>query len=257
MPISAAKQRRFPMKIRRRLAARRHTALLVAIVAAFAVRPLIGDRGIAPIVFSVALIILVLIALYNIQIDELVGERDRLIRERRFRIGCGWILAFFAIVERLLVFIAPSRFVVVTGPICWFALIAFIIWQELRAVVRQQRVTGETISIAISIYLLLGFAWGLLYIMLYQVQPGAFSFGGSPSLPAAGPANHLMVFPIMMYYSLTTLSTIGFGDIVPLTLQARYLSVAEGITGQFYLAILVARLVAMQMSSQSSDRRAG
>ncbi len=55
-------------------------------------------------------------------------------------------------------------------------------------------------------------------------------------------------FPIFIYFSLTTLSTIGFGDITPVTLQARYSAVAEGITGQFYLAILVARLVGMQMS---------
>jgi hypothetical protein len=58
----------------------------------------------------------------------------------------------------------------------------------------------------------------------------------------------LHTFPILGYFSLTTLSTIGFGDITPLTLQARYAAVAEGITGQFYMAILVARLVGMQMS---------
>ena len=56
------------------------------------------------------------------------------------------------------------------------------------------------------------------------------------------------MFPIFIYFSLTTLSTIGFGDITPVSLQARYAAVAEGITGQFYLAILVARLVGMQMS---------
>jgi voltage-gated potassium channel len=55
-------------------------------------------------------------------------------------------------------------------------------------------------------------------------------------------------FPIFIYFSLTTLSTIGFGDITPVTLKARYSAVAEGISGQFYLAILVARLVGMQMS---------
>ena len=52
----------------------------------------------------------------------------------------------------------------------------------------------------------------------------------------------------MAYFSLTTISTIGFGDITPLTLQARYAAVAEGIAGQFYLAILVARLVGLYMS---------
>jgi hypothetical protein len=59
-------------------------------------------------------------------------------------------------------------------------------------------------------------------------------------------------FPIFGYFSLTTLSTIGFGDITPLTLQARYEAVAEGITGQFYMAILVARLVGMQMSRSTN-----
>ena len=62
------------------------------------------------------------------------------------------------------------------------------------------------------------------------------------------PTEYQNFFPIFGYFSLTTLSTIGFGDITPLTLQASYAAVAEGITGQFYRAILVARLVGMQMS---------
>jgi len=61
------------------------------------------------------------------------------------------------------------------------------------------------------------------------------------------------IFPILGYFSLTTLSTIGFGDITPVTLQARYAAVAEGITGQFYLAILVARLVGLQMSRSAAQ----
>jgi voltage-gated potassium channel len=55
-------------------------------------------------------------------------------------------------------------------------------------------------------------------------------------------------FPILAYFSLTTLSTSGFGNITPMTLRARYTAVAEGITGQFYMAILVARLVGLHMS---------
>jgi hypothetical protein len=80
--------------------------------------------------------------------------------------------------------------------------------------------------------------------LIFQCQPQAFSFGASP---APTFAEHT-VFPTFIYFSLTTLSTIGFGDITPVSLQARYAAVAEGISGQFYLAILVARLVGMQMS---------
>ena len=80
--------------------------------------------------------------------------------------------------------------------------------------------------------------------MIFTRHPDAFQFAA-----ASGGLSETSKFPIFLYFSLTTLSTIGFGDITPLNLQARYAAVAEGITGQFYLAILVARLVGMQMSS--------
>jgi len=108
--------------------------------------------------------------------------------------------------------------------------------------------TGETISMSISIYLLLGLTWGMLYVVIWQFDPQAIALGAALGSTPASPENQMRVFPILTYFSLTTLSTIGFGDIVPLTLQARYAAVAEGITGQLYLAILVARLVGMHMT---------
>ena len=83
------------------------------------------------------------------------------------------------------------------------------------------------------------------------MQPLAFSLGSSPT-PISGPSSEQQAFPVLIYFSLTTLATIGYGDITPVTLQARYAAVAEGIMGQFYLAILVARLVGMQMSQAVS-----
>lgn len=71
--------------LHRRFSARHHTILLAAIIAAFAVRPLIGDAGNGPILFSLALFLLLLVALYSIQVDELVGERAKLPRQRRWR----------------------------------------------------------------------------------------------------------------------------------------------------------------------------
>jgi len=102
---------------------------------------------------------------------------------------------------------------------------------------------------SISVYLLFGLTFGLFYLVLHDLQPTAFSFG------ATGPASEQQIIPVLIYFSLTTLSTIGFGDITPITLQARYAAVAEGITGQFYLAILVARLVGMQMSQSASHEQ--
>jgi hypothetical protein len=64
----------FRKAIHVRLAPHRHTVLLAAIVAAFLVRPLIGDSGIGPPLFSLAMLVLLLLALYNIDVDELVGN---------------------------------------------------------------------------------------------------------------------------------------------------------------------------------------
>lgn len=240
--------------IHRHLAPRRHTALVVAIVAAFMVRPLIGDAGFGPAVFSISMLVLLLVALYNVDVDELVGERETLLAERRRRSIIGWTLAAPAIAERLAVTFAPSPSLYLAGSILWMLLVAFITWNQLRAVLKQKEVTREVISMSISVYLLLGLTWGFVYIVLNHLQPHAFSLGGAPT-PISGPASEQQIFPVLVYFSLTTLSTIGFGDITPVTLLARYAAVAEGITGQFYLAILVARLVGMQMS-QSASRHA-
>jgi hypothetical protein len=229
-------------EIHHRLAPYRHTALLAAIVAAFLVRPLIGDSGAGPPLFSVAVMVLLLLALYNINVDELTGERNVLLAQKRRRNRIGWLLGASAIAARTAVGFAPRSSFYEVDSILWLLLFGYITWCELRAVLRQKEVTREVISLSISTYLLMGLTWGLLYIVLRDLQPTALSFG------ANGPTSEEQTIPLLIYFSLTTLSTIGFGDITPLTLQARYASVAEGITGQFYLAILVARLVGMQMS---------
>jgi voltage-gated potassium channel len=228
----------------------RHSALLVAIIAAFAARPLIGDTGATSAIFGMALVVVLLIALYNINVDELLGERDRLIAQARRRRIVGWILAAAAASERIAIIFVHNKTFNVAGSICWFLFILFVTLSELRSVLKQREITAETICMAVSVYLLMGFTFAFLYAVMYQRHPE--SFGGLPALQPGQLIEVQHIFPILGYFSLTTLSTIGFGDITPVTLQARYAAVAEGITGQFYLAILVARLVGLQMMSRSS-----
>jgi hypothetical protein len=125
---------------------RRHTVMLAAIVTTFSVRPMLGDVGNGPLVFSLAILALMLVSLYTIQIDELMGERKTLLAERRMRSIIGWGLALPAFADRLIVIFAPSHSLYLVGSIIWFLLFAFITWNELRAVLRQKEITGETIS---------------------------------------------------------------------------------------------------------------
>jgi len=165
-----------------------------------------------------------------------------------------------AFAERIAVIFFHSQPFELVGSIGWFLLLSFVTWSTLRGVLKQKAVTSETISMSISVYLLLGFTWALLYVVMYLIKPNSFSIAGLPAPTPAHPADAQPMFPILGYFSLITLSTVGYGDITPLTLQARFAAAAEGIAGQFYLAILVARLVGMQMSqstSPSADPAAG
>lgn len=202
------------------LAPHRHSALLAAIIAAFAVRPLVGDSGAGSAIFGVALVLLLLLALYNINVDEMVGERGRLLAQSRRRRIFGWALATAAAVERVSMVFEHSWMLYLVGSICWLLFAVFVTLSELRSVLKQRAITSETICMAVSVYLFLAFTWAFLYIVIFQLNPESFA-GLTPVKP--GHPNDLQhIFPIIGYFSLTTLSTIGFGDITPLTLQARY-----------------------------------
>jgi hypothetical protein len=209
-----------------------------------------GDTGVGIAVFGVALVFLLLIALYNINVDELVGERGRLLAQGRRRRIYGWALGIAAAVARVAAFFVHSQVLNLVETVCWLLFALFVTLSQLRSVLKQREVTSETICMAVSVYLFLAFTWTFLYGAMFLLHPG--SFAGLVTSKPGQPTELPHIFPILGYFSLTTLSTIGFGDITPLTLQARYAAVAEGISGQFYMAILVARLVGIQMSQVAS-----
>lgn len=228
---------------------RRHTTLLALIVVALATRPLIGDSGLGSAMFSVTMLLVLMAAVLTIQIDEIIGEREILLAQRRRRRLILFGLGGVAIVERLYVLGAGAHGLL-AGTISWVLFLGFVTWSLLQHLLRHKEVTGETISMSISIYLLMGTTWGMVYAVVLELQPEAFRFSDASLAITAEPQH---VLPILIYFSLTTLTTVGFGDISPATLAARYLAIAEGITGQFYLAILVARLVAMHMSRRGES----
>ena len=237
--------------VRLYLLPRRHSALLIALVTTFAVRPLIGENDFSRNVFGVAVVLLLVMALYTVQIDDLIGEKEALLAQRKRRMIIGWLLALIATVERLASPFFPNPVLLLAGTLSFLLFFSYITWALLRSLLRHREVTGQTIAMSVTVYLLLGISWGFLYALLFQRNPHAFNFGAP-----AGSTSEEPDFAVLIYFSLTTLATVGYGDITPATLQARYASVAEGIAGQFYLAILVARLVGMHMSrsiSGSSD----
>ncbi len=230
-------------RLRRSLRARRETILLLTIIALFVSRPFFGDTGLGAVAFSLSILTVALAAMLSLHVDDRAGEREEHRARRRTPIFVGWALAIPAVAERVWMYYAPSRYVILPGAVIWFGFFAFVTWSQIRSLLRQREVTSESISTSISIYLLLGMCWALLYIVIYTRNAESFNLQFAPG------TSEQHVFPIFVYFSLTCLSTIGFGDITPLTLAARYAAVAEGIAGQFYLAIIVSRLVSMQIAT--------
>ncbi len=104
-------------------------------------------------------------------------------------------------------------------------------------------ITVQRIEGAVAAYLLFGLMWADVYQFLEALKPGAFRFPG-------GGAGEGERFSPLVYFSFITLTTLGYGDIVPVDPVAQSLAMGEALMGQLYPAILIARLVSMELSSR-------
>jgi hypothetical protein len=103
----------------------------------------------------------------------------------------------------------------------------------LNRIVRHKRVTVKTVYGSIAVYLQIGLAFSLLYLELFRADPAAY-----PSVSAG-------TLGTFIYYSFITLTTVGYGDITPVTETGRTMAIFEALIGQIFLVIVVARIVAL------------
>jgi len=127
--------------------------------------------------------------------------------------------------------------------IAGLALIAFVVANLLRFVLRAPSVNAEVLCASISAYLMLGLLWTIAYWLVAQVTPNAFAFNTGPKESMGG----FNAF----YFSFITLSTVGYGDITPVSRIARWLAATEAMTGLLYVTVLIARLVSLYSSPKS------
>ncbi|MBV8457884.1 MAG: two pore domain potassium channel family protein, partial [Acetobacteraceae bacterium] len=117
-------------------------------------------------------------------------------------------------------------------------------WVVAHAVYAPGRITFHRLQGAAVVYLSLAIIFAIAFSLMWELIPGAFA---NLPVPVRGPRE----FATMFYFSLATLTTTGYGDIVPLNQFTRSLANLEEVLGQFYLAITIARLVTLELA----DRR--
>lgn len=222
----------------RRLREWRHLVLLVSILGLFIITPVVA-------IFPHAVVLLNAFATFVLAAGSyaLFGQR------RLFAIALAW--SGVSISATVLLLLTQRQWAAVLSHCCVIILIAFFCITILGYVLGEGRISLDKIFAAVCVYMLIGYAWTFAYALIGQVQPDAFlTTAGQPAQPVAY-VPHILA---MRYFSFMTLTTVGYGDIVPYSAAARTLAALEAITGQIYLTVLVARLVGLHIVHAAGSR---
>lgn len=140
--------------------------------------------------------------------------------------------------------IRPSDVLAGSISVCFIVIFSFLISALAQSVFASGPIDTERIIGAISIYLLLGLVWAFLYSFIELSSPGSFQSNSNTSIQGI----HSGLVDDFIYFSQVTLTTLGYGDIAPVSRPARMFATLQAMTGQLYVAIVIARLVGLQIS---------
>ena len=158
-----------------------------------------------------------------------------LTEDRKRAITILFIAAPFVILDGFAMFLT-HRYLMVVGYCFGTILYFYIVVLLLRNLLSQRVITANLIYCAISIYLLIGIMWAGIYTVHEGISPGSFS-GLSETTD-------------LLYFSFVTLTTVGFGDVAPISILAKRLAIFEAAMGSIYMAIIIAMIVGRYMSLQ-------
>jgi hypothetical protein len=162
----------------------------------------------------------------------------------------AFALVSFALAAIWLNQVWPRKCPALTFILPAIAFLGVVIASLLGFILRAKRVDANVLCAGISVYLILGLLWGLAYTFVAQVNPDAFSFNTRSETAA------VMSGFTAIYFSFTTLMTVGYGDITPVADVARMLAMLEAMTGTLFVGVMIARLVSLYSATGPTLRPA-
>lgn len=162
---------------------------------------------------------------------------------RKYKAVVGLSLTLIYVVLTWTNLLRQDDDLLIWGNVVGMLLFGFVVYSILRYVVFSRRVTREVIFAAIVSYLLIAIIWAFAYGTLELIQPGSFNVANADAVGKDGFS--------LFYFSFVTITTLGYGDITPLTAKAASMAMVEAVVGQIYLVVLVAWLVGMHVSRKS------
>jgi len=169
----------------------------------------------------------------------------------------AWTIALPTCLLHGLALLFENSAIVIANHIISSLFLLFTVGVILKYLFIASHVTFDMICASLCVYLLLSVVWAIAYSLIEILQPGSFHFAlGDAS------ANRVMRFEgerafLAIYYSLVTITTLGYGDILPTSSLARTTAATKALTGQLFLVVLVARLVGLHIAQATArgDRR--
>ena len=242
MPIS----HRHPLLTR--IGESRFAVLLFALLSLFLTVPIMQmlESRISPVlirlIIGIVFVALVVAAVYAVS------------QSRKTRRTAAILAAPTVLLEALDV-MSYGQPVHIAGHAFTMLFLGFTIVIILRYVFESERVTANSIFASLCVYLLMGTLWAYTYAFLGAVLPGSFEYSLAENLRESpldiGGSDSISAF----YFSFVTMTTLGFGDIVPVSSLAKMLSALQAVTGQLYLTVLVARLVGLHIAHSTPRQK--
>jgi hypothetical protein len=236
-----------PAALWRRLGLARHnwpgrfTVLLATILLLIVAQPIFSGHVFAESFVSASIALVLVSALYAF-------------RTTRTYFTIALILMVPSIGSRLALQFTANPTLEMVGALSSCLFLAVTVIASVSRLFTVKSVTLDGISAAICSYLLMGVAWAYAFAFMELRHPGSFSTALFQRTTGSI-APLLASFHTFIYYSFECLTTTGFGDIVPISDSARSLSVLESVFGQLYMAILIARLVGIQVAHSMAEER--
>ena len=162
-------------------------------------------------------------------------------RKKKFLV-LGIVLALPMIISLWSKYFLVSDSVVIWGRIFGIVFFGFAVVHMAQFIYRAQEVTKEVVFSAVAVYLILALMWTFIYTVLELLEPGSFNIPDNKIRESS---------QIFLYFSFVTITTLGYGDITPLTEKATSLAILEALIGQIYLVVVIAWLVGMFVSRKS------
>ena len=216
---------------------RGHLWLLISLLVIFTISPFVVPYYYGPVILDVIAASVLVSATYAVS-----GRRSFFI--------LATALSTIAISFTFWLAAAPSRWLMIVSHGSLVIVISYFAVAILSYVLGGGRVTADKIYGAICAYLLFGYAFTFLYSVIEEVQPGSFT-----SLASVAPPDIVGRVMQMRYFSFVSLTSVGYGDIVPHSQMARTMALLEAMLGQFYLVALIGRLVGLHIVHGAEPRK--